>query len=124
MIERRGTPLNRGPRGPVMCDEWMKPLQLAISFEQFQQLPRNPAYKYEFFDGKAWISPRGRFFHGLLDLVPLQTRSLDWTDPATLLRPLQPADWEELPELFAAAFFGRQPFGSLDSKTLGEAAST
>jgi len=107
-----------------MCDEWMKPLRLTISFEQFQQLPRNPAYKYEYYDEQAWISPRGRFFHGMLDLTPLQARSLDWTNPATLLRPLQPADWEELPDLFAAAFFGRQPFGCLDNKALREAAVT
>jgi GNAT superfamily N-acetyltransferase len=96
-----------------MCEEWMKPLQLSIPIEQFHQLPRNPAFKYEYFDGKAWLSPRPRFFHGLLNLASLETRSLDWIDPNTSLRPLNSADWDALPELFAAAFRNRQPFGAL-----------
>src|SRR5262249_2549144 len=31
-----------------------------------------------------------------------------------LLRPLEPADWDDLPRLFAAAFRTVQPFGSLN----------
>ncbi len=99
-----------------MCDEWMKPVQLPISIEQFHRLPRNPAYKYEYFDKQAWLSPRPRFFHGLLDLTSLETRTLDWIDPKTVLRPMSPADWDQLPELFAAAFANRQPFGGVTDK--------
>jgi GNAT superfamily N-acetyltransferase len=96
-----------------MCDEWMKPIQLPLTIEQFHQLPRNPAYKYEYFEGQAWINPRPRFFHGLLDLGPLQTRTFDWIDSTTVFRPVEPTDWDDLPDLFTAAFHGRQPFGSL-----------
>jgi len=96
-----------------MCDEWMKPLQLPITIKQFHGLPRNSAYKYEYFDGQAWLSPRPRFFHGLLDLGPLETRSLEWMDSTTFLRPVTPTDWNDLADLFAAAFHGRQPFGGV-----------
>src|SRR5437588_294883 len=41
-----------------MCDEWMPALQLPLTWEQFLQLPRNPAYKYEYLEGKAFLSPR------------------------------------------------------------------
>ena len=30
-----------------MCDEWMPTVVLPLSAEQFRQLPRNAAYKYE-----------------------------------------------------------------------------
>ena len=33
-----------------MCDEGMPRLELSISFEQFQQLPRNAAYQYDYFE--------------------------------------------------------------------------
>ncbi len=104
-----------------MCDEWMRPLQLPISLDQFRQLPRNPAYKYEYLEGQAWLSPRPRFFHGLLDLSVLEGRSLDWIDPATVVRPLEPGDWLGLVDLFAAAFRQKEPFGRLDEKEMAEA---
>jgi len=104
-----------------MCDEWMRPIQLAISIEQFHQVPRNPAYKYEYFDGQAWISPRPRFFHGLLDLSVLGERPLDWVDPHTELRPLEPSGWDDLVDLFAAAFRQREPFAGLDENQLAQA---
>jgi GNAT superfamily N-acetyltransferase len=99
-----------------MCDEWMQPLRLPISFDEFHKLPRNAAYKYEYFDGAAWLSPRPRFYHGVLDLVGLRTNPLDGVDSVVQLRPVQPADWEEMPRLFSAAFERHQPFGGLDDK--------
>jgi GNAT superfamily N-acetyltransferase len=97
-----------------MCDEWMPPLQLRMSFDKFHRLPRNSAYKYEYFDKRAWLSPRPRFFHGLLDLTQVAPGGLDWPDRETEVRTLQAEDWVELPKLFAAAFRSRQPFGSLN----------
>ena len=54
-----------------MCDEWMPTLKLAITYDEWQQLPRNASYKYEYFDGKAWLTPRAKFYHAVLDLEPL-----------------------------------------------------
>lgn len=106
-----------------MCDEWMPALQLELSFEQFCQLPRHPGYKYEYLEGRAWLTPRPRHYHALLDLRP--------TDPAAVpgfaaagvtLRPMRADDWDELPGLFADTFDTIQPFGGLDEATLDQAA--
>ncbi len=105
-----------------MCDEWMRPIQLPISIEQFHQLPRNPAYKYEYFDGQAWISPRPRFYHALLDLSVLEAGPLDWIDPHVSVRPLEASDWDDLAGLFSAAFHYREPFSALDDQQRAEAA--
>src|SRR4051812_36976448 len=92
-----------------MPDRWMPLVKLALSAEAFREVPRHPAYKYEHTDGVGWISPRPRYFHALLDLTaPLQNQ-----DKRTQVRSLEPADWERLPPLFAAAFHNQQPFACL-----------
>jgi GNAT superfamily N-acetyltransferase len=105
-----------------MCDEWMPMIKLPLSWEEFHQLPRNSAYKYEYLDGTTYLSPRPRHYHALLDL---QTFSLgaaaESADPVTLRR-AQVSDFTELISLFAAAFRRIQPFGSLDDGTRQEAA--
>jgi GNAT superfamily N-acetyltransferase len=105
-----------------MSDRWMSPLHLPLTFEQFRRLPRNPAYKYEYFDGTAWIGPRPRYYHALLDLGPLAAAPLPGADPAAVLRPVREGDWEGLVPVFAAAFRGQQPFGGLDDAARHEAA--
>jgi GNAT superfamily N-acetyltransferase len=98
-----------------MCDEWMPRLELPLTLEQFHQLPRNPAYKYEYFGGAAWLNPRPRYYHALLDL---ETYVAGPPPPTTLpvaVRPIQPADWEDLVPVFSAAFRAQQPFGSLET---------
>jgi GNAT superfamily N-acetyltransferase len=99
-----------------MCDEWMPTLALPLTAEQFHRLPRNPAFKYELFGGQAYLSPRPKHFHAVLELPPAPAEG-----PARL-RPFQVADWEGLVPLFAGAFRHVQPFGSLDDETLAEAA--
>ena len=99
-----------------MCDEWMPRIQLPLTIEQFHQLPRNAAYKYEYLDGRAWLSPRPRHYHALLDLQPLPV-------PAEVhVRPVQEGDWDSLQRIFTGAFRSIQPFGSLDDDTRREAA--
>ena len=66
-----------------MCDEWMPTIKLPLSKEQFQQLPRNPAYKYEYLDGLAYLSPRARHYHAALDLSARPAE-----DPAVLSTPI------------------------------------
>jgi GNAT superfamily N-acetyltransferase len=105
-----------------MCDEWMPRLELSISFEQFRQLPRNAAYKYEYYQGAAWLNPRPRYFHALLDLEPWAARPAEGVSPTAGLRPVRPEDWEEVAPLFAAAFERQQPFSSLERKARVQAA--
>ena len=104
-----------------MCDEWMPRLELPITFEQFHQLPRNAAYKYEYFDKRAWLNPRPRYYHALLDLEPLTDHPLEGVSRKTALRPVRPTDWEELAPLFAAAFDRQQPFCGLERQQRAEA---
>ena len=105
-----------------MCDEWMKPLQMSMTSEQFLQLPRNPAFKYEYLDGSVWISPRPRFFHGLLDLTTLETAAPARVDATLTLRGVQAGRLGGAAARFAASFQGRQPFGGLNDKEMEAAA--
>jgi GNAT superfamily N-acetyltransferase len=105
-----------------MSDEWMPRLELPLTIEQFHQLPRNAAYKYEYFRNSAWLNPRPRYYHALLDLEPLADRPLEDANRETTLRPVRPKDWEELAPLFAAAFARQQPFAGLEDEPRRQAA--
>jgi hypothetical protein len=107
-----------------MCDEWMPTLVLPLTLEQFHELPRNAAYKYEFLSGQAYLSPRPKHYHALLELRP---EAVDPGDAApgmegVVLRHVADADWERLVPIFAGAFARIQPFGSLDEPTRRHAA--
>lgn len=82
-------------------------VQLPLTPEQFRQLPRNAAYRYEYVDGQAWLNPRPRFYHALLDLERFGVEKA----ADVILRPLAEDDWEALVEVFAEAFRNQQPFG-------------
>jgi GNAT superfamily N-acetyltransferase len=105
-----------------MCDEWMDGQQLPLTIEQFHRLPRNAAYKYEYLNGTAYLSPRPKFFHGVLDLSTLATNPLP-APASTVLRPLRQDDWEGLVPLFSAAFRSVVPFGCLEDGPRREAAA-
>jgi len=99
-----------------MCDQWMPLIELPMTVEQFQRLPRNAAYRYEYFGKQAYLSPRPKHYHGLLDLRPLEgARSVS-------LSPICGEDIPSLERLFCAAFGDTQPYGSLDEATRREAA--
>jgi ribosomal protein S18 acetylase RimI-like enzyme len=105
-----------------MCDEWMRPLKLPISIAEFHALPRNNAYKYEYLDGHAYLSPRPKYYHAVLDLDAYAATPPAEGDPDMRLRPLLSDDWETLVPLFAAAFERQPPFGGLDEETRKQAA--
>jgi GNAT superfamily N-acetyltransferase len=85
-------------------------LQLPLTEAQFDQLPRNAAYRYDYQDGQAWLNPRPRYYHALLELEGL---TLD-TPAEVALRGIEEPDWEELVDLFTGAFRAQQPFAGLD----------
>ena len=106
-----------------MCDEWMPFVKVPMTMEQYHQLPRHGAYKFEYLNGEAWLTPRPRYYHALLDLTPLATTLLPQADPRTVLRPVRPSDWDEqLPPVFAAAFRDQQPFSGVEQDRRKEAA--
>ena len=45
-----------------MHDRWFSMIKLPLSLKQFHQLPQNPAYKYEYINKIAWLSPRPKFY--------------------------------------------------------------
>jgi GNAT superfamily N-acetyltransferase len=92
----------------------MPPLELKIGIGQFRQLPRNAAYKYEYFGGSAWLTPRPRYYHALLRLPAVAAAP---TEPAPVaLRRVTAGDWEAMVPIFAAAFRTQQPFGGLEDE--------
>jgi GNAT superfamily N-acetyltransferase len=99
-----------------MCDEWMPLIKLPLTPEQFRQLPRNAAYKYEYVDDQAYLSPRARHYHAMLDLRPLEVEG------GIMVQRLELQDLDRLVDVFAEAFRGVQPYGSLDDATRREAA--
>jgi GNAT superfamily N-acetyltransferase len=101
-----------------MCDEWMCGLQLPLTAEQFRQLPRNSAFRYDYLDGTGYVSPRPRHYHALLELAPPAADEVE----GVALRPVRPGDWDGLVPLFADAFAHVPPFAGLDDATRREAA--
>jgi GNAT superfamily N-acetyltransferase len=91
-------------------------IKLPLTMEQFRQLPRNAAYKYEYIDHQAYLTPRPRNYHALLDLQPLEVPEL------VDVRPIQVEELMSLDDLFAATFRHIQPFGCLDDATRLKAA--
>ncbi len=107
-----------------MCDEWMPVVRIPMSIEHFHQLPRHPAYKYEYLGGNALLTPRAKFYHGRLLLsrfVP--DPQLQPTEPMDL-GPVDENSFTELPRVFARCFRQHQPFASLDEQALHKAAHT
>lgn len=104
-----------------MCDEWMSVIKLPMTIDQFHRLPRNPAYKYEYLDGMAWLSPRPKYYRALLDL-DVRTAPLEGAHRTVVVRPLVESDWEDLEGPFAGAFRSRPPFSELDDEPRLQAA--
>ena len=107
-----------------MLDRWFSVIKLPLSWRQFHRLPENPAYKYEYFDKTAWLSPRPKFYHARLDLHGRegeQPGEVDAQEPVTVRR-LEDRDWPLLTRPFAVSFCRVQPFASLSDRRRLEAA--
>jgi GNAT superfamily N-acetyltransferase len=102
-----------------MCDEWMPGLTLPLTPEQYTQLPRHAAYRYEYHDGHATLSPRPRHYHALLDLAAVSPAA---PPRGVTVRPVRRGDIPALEGVFAASFDGVQPFGGLNDAQRLEAA--
>jgi hypothetical protein len=107
-----------------MVDRWFFGIELSIPFEEFEKLPTNPAYKYEYLGDMAWLSPRPKECHALLELPPGSGGQMSpaATQDPVRIRPLEAADWDALDTLFAGAFRHVQPFASLSEGQRLEAA--
>lgn len=99
-----------------MIDDWFRPIELTIPFSVFATLPRHAAYKYEYFDGRAVLTPRPRHLQATVDLALFQAVK------SPFIRQLQPQDWPHVADLHAAAFRHVPPFGALDDPSRVDAA--
>lgn len=91
-------------------------IELPISIEQFHTLPRNPGYKYEYWDGRAVLTPRPKSADCVRDLSPVELVERHE------IKPLPTADILGLADIFAGAFAHVQPFQSLGREAADAAA--
>jgi GNAT superfamily N-acetyltransferase len=103
-----------------MCDEWMPFVKMTMSLAEFHLLPRHPAYKYEYIEGQAWLTPRPKFYHALLDLERFRGDIPMAED--IQVRPVMDEDIPRLEPIFAGAFSRQQPYASLEDDKRLEAA--
>jgi hypothetical protein len=108
-----------------MFDQLFSVIRLPLNGKQFHQLPRNPAYKYEYFDNAAWLSPRPKFYGARLTLRrPAEglSEEIEVHNARIRFRPLADHDWPRLSRVFAGSFHRVQPFESLSDRRRLEAA--
>lgn len=108
-----------------MLDRWFSVIKLPLTWRQFHQLPRNPAYKYEYLNSVAWLSPRPKFYGARLTLRPPADRpppEIEVHHKAIRIRRLEDRDWPRLSRPFAGSFHQVQPFASLGDRRRLEAA--
>jgi hypothetical protein len=96
-----------------MLDQWAKTIKLKLSWDDFQRLPQNPAYKYEYLDGEAWLTPRAKLYHAVLELPGVRSPEPDLLNDQAQIRLLEDHDWDTLPEVFASSFARVSPFAYL-----------
>jgi GNAT superfamily N-acetyltransferase len=97
-----------------MLDRWYRRWRLPMPPEHFHQLPQNPAFRYEYIDGEAWLTPRPTTYNAVLDLRPREAAHHLHLPGCTIhFRPLAEADWQQLPALFAQSFQRVLPFAAL-----------
>lgn len=106
-----------------MIADWFRPIEITIPFSAFASLPRHAAYKYEYFEGRAVLTPRPCYQRATVDLASFSAV----TSPAgpldtAIIRPLRPEDWPHLATLLAAAFRHVPPLGGLNDAHRVEAA--
>jgi hypothetical protein len=108
----------------TMLDRWFSVIKLPMSWRQFHQLPRNPAYKYEYLDKAAWLSPRPKFYSARLILGASRAGSPEGigVQEAVDFRQLEERDWPRLTRVFAGSFERVQPFARLGERRRLEAA--
>jgi hypothetical protein len=99
-----------------MRDEWFPYIKFKIGWKEFHQLPKNPAYKWEYFESAAHLTARPKSYHCVLELRPSRPpRSVMVHHHEKFsIRRLRENDWDALPRYFAAAFSRIVPFCGME----------
>jgi len=104
----------------AMSDAWMPSLKLNLTCEEFETLPRHPAFKYELIAGVTYISPWPRYAHATLRLRRFRAAKDDLGNAT--LRIVESSDLAALTPIFRSAFARQQPFASLPDEVAANAA--
>lgn len=105
----------------VDMDDHFRSVELKIGIDEFHTLPRNAAYKYEYFGGRAVLTPRPKCFTCVRDLSPVETEGDPWVQDCVVKR-LCREEAPELSELFHGSMLRTQPFASLEPEAARKAA--
>jgi GNAT superfamily N-acetyltransferase len=97
----------------------MRLVKIRMTRQEFHQLPRHPAYKYEYIDGETWLTPRPQTYHAILDL---DSRPEPTDGDGVTTRRATAEDWKDLHKLFSVVFRDRPPFLGLDDRKRRSAA--
>lgn len=107
-----------------MLDRWFSVIRLPMSWRQFHRLPRNPAYRYEYLDDAACLTPRPKFHSARLALQRSPEGppgEIEVPHQRIRFRPLEDRDWPRLSRVFSGSFHRVQPFESLGDRRRLEA---
>lgn len=99
--------------------EHYRVIELPVTTGEFHRLPRNAAYKYEYSDGRAVLTPRPKAFNCVRDLSLVAELLHADAD----IRPLPVGDIRGLADVFYASVAHTQPFQSLDEGAARSAAA-
>ncbi|WP_437188153.1 hypothetical protein SH668x_001583 [Planctomicrobium sp. SH668] len=100
-----------------MLNDYFLPIELSVSWNEFLALPRNPAFRYTYFNNTASITANPRYYHCLLALSspsaepPSKAVSCFYSEFE--LRQVQETDWQLLREVFRSAFNRSPPLSQL-----------
>lgn len=108
-----------------MIDRWFPIIRIPMTLRRFHQLPRNPAYRYDYLNGKAILSGRPRCYGARLNLRRSEggpPPEVEVQGERAVFRRLEENDWSDLAQVFASGFRQVQPFASLSDRRRLEAA--
>lgn len=108
-----------------MIDRWFPVIRLPMTLRQFHQLPRNPAYRYDYLNGKAILSGRPRCYGARLTLRRSEDGppcEVEVHRERVVFRRMEEDDWPRLGQAFASGFSRVQPFASLSDRRRLDAA--
>lgn len=94
-----------------MLNDWFLDLTLKMSWDEFQLLPRHPAFRYEYRSDQCQISSRPIYYHARLSI---QQSLFNQTADSSLscfeiCEDLTEEDWNDAAVLFGAAFSRSPP---------------
>jgi len=99
----------------AMLDDWFRTLRIPMPMATWRKLPRSAAYKYEYINGYALISPRPACCNATLDFASF-LKSPHLQSPDIRTRTMEESEWDALPPLMSMAFWRVTPFESLTDK--------